>query len=261
MNITNLLGTVKGFLNWERIIYYIGIAGLIATIIFMSQCDKKVTFADCEEIAVSYCDNIVLGVYDSLTLQHSRQLDSKPIGDTIFMPAEVIYKRTATFVKNLKELEELRAKHAELEEAHAETVAALEEVNKETFSDLGQWFEVPTEEVEAPIIETIKRDSSDQYNFYAKIQSRGQLEHYEHDLKVYPKTITITKTQVETLKRKNFLAIKGGIIYYDSRNQAYPFTLQYGRSIFSIEAGPVVNKNFQSIDGWQVQGGIVIKFK
>lgn len=260
-SIKNIFGKIKGFFNLERIISYGAVIGLIVALISVSKCSKDIKPEDCLEHCEEYASSLLIGVVDSLNFVHSQATDNSPKGDTVFIPLKVIYKRTATFVKNQKELITLRDKHAQLEEAHAETVAALEKASRDTLDELGQWFSTISEVEEKPIIETVKTDSSAQYQFTAKIRSRGELESYEHDLKVYPKTITITKKEVETLKRRNFLAIKGGYIWYDSRNYAFPFTLQYGRSIFTIEAGPIVNSGFKSIDGWQAQGGIVIKFK
>jgi len=248
-------------LNFERIITWSVILALIISIFSISKCKKHdVTWEDCEEFAVSYADTAYLAELEEAMISYSKQIDNMPKGDTL-VRVDTFYKNHTTFVKTWyawKAAEDTNKRLlSKLEEAQEKN----SQMTKELFEKQGGAFveTVPVEK-ELPIVETIKKDSSDNFDFEARILSSGNLIFYEHNIEVHPDIIRINVVgPTEYITKKNTLGIAAGVIYFDSRTMYFPATLRYGRKWWSIEAGPVFNDNFK-IDGGEAKIGAEIKF-
>ena len=248
-------------LSTKDVITYGAILVLLFIVFTQKACNKnKVKTDDCTALMVTYGDSVQIATLNSMSFEGSEVVDKNPVGDTIYLAGPVVYKEHTTFVKNWQELQDLKQKHADLARKHQETATALNHTRAELDSLNGVEVWTFTQVEELPIIETDKSETGENYEIKETIWSKGQLERFQRSIKVHPKTVTVTKTEYEYLKRHNFLAIKAGALYLDDLNNIhYTPSITYGRKWFVIEAGPVLDKDLQ-FEGIETKAGFVIKF-
>ena len=248
-------------LNLQQIITYALIAALTIALLIVSKCKSKVTFADCEAIAVSYADTAYNHKLNDVVAHYSRIIDNMPKGDTV-VEKVVEYRDHTTFTKNWNDLQKAIAANETLRKKLEAANAHNASITKEQFEkDGGAMVQTVPEEEDRPLIRTVEKDSGDYWTSKAIIYSYGQLVSYEGHVWVNPPTRTIyQKGATEYVTRKNSIGAAVGVIYLDGRNVLYPTTLSYGHKWWEVEAGPVWNDQYQ-FEGIEAKAKVKVNFK
>ena len=245
----------------ERVITYGIITALVIALTWVSKCKKSnVSFKDCEEIAINYADTAYLHQIEDLATEYSKMLDKQPKGETVTI-IDTQYINHTTFVKNWFDLQAANDQIDRLQDKLEEAEKHNSLITKDQFDkDGGAMVQTVPIEKELPTVRTIERDSGKNFSFMAEILSTGPLVSYTHDIEVNPEKIYINVVgPTEYITKKNSLGITAGIIYFDPRTYYYPATLRYGHKWWSLELGPVFNKDFK-FEGAEAKVGAEIKF-
>ena len=253
---TSLFTRVKGF-NLKDWITYLLIIGLAIALLTKGCNDKK---EPCPVVDVISIQDSLL---KTMVIEQNQTIDTSPKGDTIFIP-KIVYKEHTTFVKTSQERDFYKAQYISLVDKYTNAIAMLDSLTDEQIADGGGsevWTFTQTEEL--PIIETDKSETGEYYQIDETIRSKGQLESFTRKVTVHPKVVTVTKTEVEYLKKNKFLALKFGILRLGERNQIfYTPSIEYGWKGLVFELGSPLDQDFNfSINNVQASAGLVFKFK
>lgn len=272
MNIQNLLQTLltSSKKNWQ----YIAIVGLaIMWLMSVTTCSKnKSKLTDCEGIELSYEDSISIAELMILntSTSHIIETDVQPT-DTI-KDVKIVYRDHSTFVKNWNELQEAKVRIKTLLEEN-NRISNLLDITRVQFDSIineeGE-FVIETVEtvVEPPLVSTRKDEVTEEYEIQEEIWTHGPIQRFDRKITVKPKTITITKKEVEYLKKNKHLAIEAGVLYmgnikgFDVNDLYYTPTLSYSQNWWTLGGGPLMSyDNSFKVEGLELRGGLVIRLK
>ena len=278
MNMNNIFNKLKGIPKKVGIDRLIAYPVLLALLVFLfSKCGDTAEVAspietDCAEYAVEYADQVLKEKIKELSTSTSRTLENNPEPTAVIYEEKTVYRDHTTFVKNWNELQEYKAKFKAEQERVAEVVEKLSLTKSQLESvieDRGQFsFDFTEKETIPAEVITIRDEKTKEYDLRDTITSSGPLIKRSRNLDVYPKVITITKTEKEYLKKNNYLSIKGGALYlddfngFDINNVYFIPSIEYGHKWWNIEAGPVLDGQLKSVKlkGAEIKAGVVFKW-
>lgn len=257
MNLKNL----KKLINIERITTYSLILGLLITV--FSRCDNspaEEVILTCEEVAAKYPNCIALGE----TTTETTTTEIEPLPAKIIYKDTVIYRDHSTFVSTWNENE---ANKKEIQRRIDSELAALdqlakteEEFNRYKAANGGITVQTVEKLIPYPEVITPRNEKTDTYEIKDTVWSTGKLLKHTRSVKVTAKEKAVIEKVPEYIKRKNFIAIKAGAMYIDNvKNYRFTPSIEYGHKWWLLEAGPVLDKDF-NFEGLEVKAGAVVKF-
>ena len=251
----------------ERLVYFGAI--LILFILFTSkQCHNtglKKKIAECDKPGFELIDTTILNQIKKAAESKSIITEQNPRPTDTIVKEKIVYKNHTTFVKTWNDLQDFKERYLNLSEEHAELLYRAQQTRDSFIQVLEEndgviVFETSEPTQTPPILETVKRDTGANYDIKTTIWSYGPLESFSQEVVIQPEVVTLSTTEYKTLKAKNFVALKAGALFLDRfQNVYYTPSLEYGRKWWSLEAGPVMDRDF-NIRGLEGKAGIVVKF-